>query len=157
MNITVNGTEFNVPDAWQSASLLTVLRDYLGLTGSKFGCGQGHCGACTVHIDGSAVRSCLTALTSIGDSQVTTIEGLAADDALHPMQQAWIDLSVPQCGYCQAGQIMTAAAFIAENPDPGEEEITDAMNGNLCRCGTYSRIRLAVAAAAEKMRDTDES
>ncbi len=129
----------------------------MGLTGSKFGCGQGHCGSCTVHINGTATRSCLTSLENIGDAQVTTIEGLATGETLHPVQQAWIDLSVPQCGYCQAGQIMTAVAFIANNPDPGAEEIGNAMNGNLCRCGTYPRIRLAVAAAAEKMRDKHES
>ena len=153
MQLTLNGEVVPVPDDWQSDSLLTVLRDYLGLTGTKFGCGAGFCGACTVHLNGEAVRSCLLPAAAAADAAITTVEGLADNDRLHPVQQAWIDHSVPQCGYCQAGQLMTAAAFLARNPSPEEADIETAMNGNLCRCGTYDRIRRAVAHAADLVQE----
>ena len=145
----LNDETVNVPDEWRTASLAVFLRDCLGLTGTKIGCGKGLCGACTVHVDGSAVRACLTPLAAVADARVTTIEGLASPTGLHPVQQAWVELDVPQCGYCQSGQIMTAAALLAVNAAPNEAEITRAMNGNLCRCGTYTRIRAGVARAAE--------
>jgi aerobic-type carbon monoxide dehydrogenase small subunit (CoxS/CutS family) len=128
-------------------TLLDFIRDYLGLKGTKYGCGRGLCGACTVHVNGTALRSCLTSVANVVGERVTTIEGLASD-TLHPVQESWIAESVPQCGYCQPGQIMTAAAFLRENPKPSDEEIREAMDGNLCRCGTYDRIRRAVRRAA---------
>jgi len=149
MDITINGKLHNIPPRWLEASLLTVLRDYLNLSGTKFGCGKGICGACTVHLDGVATRSCTLPVTSAEDSTVTTIEGLSVGQALHPVQLAWIEESVPQCGYCQSGQMMTAAAFLSSNPEPTPELIKQAMRGNLCRCGTYTRIRRAVARASE--------
>ncbi|MGE3274927.1 MAG: (2Fe-2S)-binding protein [Vicinamibacterales bacterium] len=128
--------------------LLWVLRDHLDLAGTKFGCGGGFCGACTVHLDGRPVRSCTTPVGRVGTAAVTTIEGLAPA-ADHPVQRAWLELDVPQCGYCQAGQIMSAAALLASTPAPSDEQIDTAMNGNLCRCGTYTRIHAAVKRAAE--------
>jgi aerobic-type carbon monoxide dehydrogenase small subunit (CoxS/CutS family) len=145
--LTINGESVTVtvsPDT----PLLWILRDTLGLTGTKYGCGRGLCGTCTVHRDGEAVRSCMLTADNVGDSAITTIEGLSPDGS-HPVQAAWIEESVAQCGYCQPGQIMQAAALLAENPDPTDEEIDAAMSGNLCRCGTYSRIRRAVHRAAE--------
>jgi isoquinoline 1-oxidoreductase alpha subunit len=130
--------------------LLWALRDTLGLTGTKYGCGLGLCGACTVHLDGAPVRSCQTPVSSLGGAEITTIEGLSPDGS-HPLQQAWCAQDVPQCGYCQAGQIMTAAAFLKHNPTPTEAEIDGAMANNLCRCGTYFRIRAAVKDAAAAM------
>src|SRR5271157_6574622 len=127
--------------------LLWVLRDTLELTGTKFGCGAGLCGACTVHVEGSAIRSCSTPVSDVAGKSITTIEGLGAN-GLHVLQQAWIAEEVPQCGYCQTGQIMTAAALLAKTPNPSDEQITQAMNGNLCRCGTYERIRKAIHRAA---------
>ena len=147
--LTVNGRPRAV-DVGHDVPLLWVLRDELGLTGTKYGCGRGFCGACTVHLDGAAVRSCITPAASVGQRRVTTIEGLAAG-ALHPVQAAWIEEDVPQCGYCQAGQIMAAAAFLSRNPRPSDQEIADAMSPNLCRCGTYLRIRRAVRRAADGM------
>lgn len=149
--ITVNGERRRVILADPSTPLLWVLRDTLRLTGSKFGCGFGICGACTVHMDGEAVRSCMVPVSSAAGSRITTIEGLSPDGA-HPVQQAWMAENVPQCGYCQAGQIMSAAALLAKNASPTDEEIDRAMEGNLCRCGTYMRIRRAIhrAAAAPK-------
>ncbi len=138
----VNGSEKKV-DVSPDTPLLWVLRDALELTGTKFGCGAGLCGACTVHVDGEAIRSCLTPVSQIGGKSVTTIEGLSAN-GLHPLQAAWIAEEVPQCGYCQTGQIMQAAALLAKTPNPTDDQITQAMNGNLCRCGTYERIRKAV-------------
>lgn len=149
MHITVNTKIHAIPETWRDAPLLTILRDYLGLTGTKFGCGKGLCGACTVHLNGTATRSCVLPLVAIGDAAITTIEGLASGETLHPVQQAWIEESVPQCGYCQPGQMMTASAFLSQNSDPSGEEITQAMSGNLCRCGTYPRIRRGVKRAAE--------
>jgi len=153
----INGRDFEIPEAWRDASLLEFLRDQLGLTGTKFGCGQGHCGACTVHIEGRATRACLVPTRSVADRAITTIEGLAEGKELHPVQRAWIEKSVPQCGYCQAGQIMTAAAFLEEQPDPDEAEVVTAMSSNLCRCGTYGRIRAAVLRAAEIRKEGDPS
>jgi isoquinoline 1-oxidoreductase subunit alpha len=129
--------------------LLWVLRDELGLTGTKFGCGAGICGACTVHINGVATRSCVTPLALAEGQEIRTIEGLAEGERLHPVQQAFIDLQVPQCGWCMSGQIMTAAAFLDQTPRPGDDEITEALNNNYCRCGCYVRIHAAVKQAAE--------
>ncbi|WP_050928131.1 (2Fe-2S)-binding protein [Aestuariivita boseongensis] len=150
-SLTVNGIRHDVslPD---DVPLLWVLRDALNLTGTKFGCGVAACGACTVHIDGEAVRSCQVALGDVwGD--VTTIEGLGTPATLAIVQRAWVEEQVAQCGYCQSGQIMQAAALLAENPDPGDADINDAMQGNLCRCGTYPRIRAAVKRAAQMMKE----
>jgi len=129
--------------------LLWVLRDIVGLTGTKFGCGIAQCGACTVHVDGKPVRSCLLRVGAVGDREVTTIEGVAATPAGAKVQQAWVELEVPQCGYCQSGQIMSAAVLLRENPKPTDEDIDEAMSGNICRCGTYPRIRRAIHRAAE--------
>ena len=148
-------TEFTVnevPVAVQvdpAMPLLWVLRDVLGLTGTKFGCGVGQCGACTVHVDGEMARACLTPVQTVAGRYVTTIEGLAPD-ASHPLQQAWIAEQVPQCGYCQSGQIMAAAALLRQNPRPSDTEIDGALSGNLCRCGTYARIRRAVRVATRQ-------
>lgn len=144
MKLSINGRTHTVPADWQEESLLDVLREALGLTGTKFGCGIGICGACTVHIDGTAARACMLPASALTDVEITTIEGLASDAGLHPVQQAWIDERVPQCGYCQPGQIMSAAALLAEQPDPSEAQIDAAMHGNLCRCGTYDRIRKGI-------------
>lgn len=149
IQLSVNGTtqSFN-GDA--EMPLLWYLRDILGLTGSKFGCGVGLCGACTVHINGQAMRSCVTPMRDTASKEVTTIEGLQKD-GLHPVQKAWMQINVPQCGYCQVGQIMQAAAFLKQNRNPSDKQIDDAMSGNICRCGTYQRIRAAIKAAAEEM------
>jgi len=151
--IKLNGTALEVPHSWRDASLLDFIRDHARLKGTKFGCGQGLCGACTVHLDGVAVRSCQTTASEAVGRNVTTIEGLAAvagEGGLHPVQRAWIAERVPQCGYCQPGQIMTAAALLSENPNPGDDEIRQGMSGNICRCGTYDRIRRAVSRAARE-------
>lgn len=148
MKITVNGKKNQVADE-PDRPLLWVLRDDLGLTGTKYSCGIGVCGSCEVHVDGVATRSCITMLSEIKGKAVRTIEGLAASDGtLHPVQQAFLDEQVPQCGWCMSGQIMKAAAFLEENPNPTEEEIVIAMSENYCRCGTYGRIKRAVAKAA---------
>lgn len=146
IELTVNGEHRRV-DAPEGIPLLWVLRDDLGLTGTKFGCGIGQCGACTVHLDGEPVRSCVTPAEAVADREVTTIEGLSGDGG-HPVQRAWVDEDVAQCGYCQAGQIMSAAALLSRSPNPTEDEIRTAMSGNLCRCGTYGRIRRAIRRAA---------
>ncbi len=148
--ITVNGQAKEVA-ADPTTPLLWVLRDVLGMTGTKFGCGIAQCGACTVHLDGVPVRSCSVPLSSVGAKKVTTIEGLSADGS-HPVQQAWIELQVPQCGYCQSGQIMSAVALLESKPAPTDADIDQAMNGNICRCGTYQRIRAAIHRAAEMKR-----
>jgi isoquinoline 1-oxidoreductase subunit alpha len=145
--LTVNGTEQTV-DVDENTPLLWVLRNDLGMTGTKFGCGLSQCGACTVHLDGVATRSCVTPISEVRDQEVTTIEGLGSEDARHPLQDAWIEAQAPQCGYCQSGQIMTAAALLDANPNPTDDDINAAMSGNLCRCGTYNRIRQAVKLAA---------
>lgn len=151
MQLTIDNRVHDI-DADPEMPLLWVLRDMLGITGVKYGCGIAQCGACTVHIDGVAMRSCQIAAGDVrGD--VTTIQGLGTPDAPHPVQAAWIESQVAQCGYCQSGQIMQAAALLAETPDPTDDDIDSAMNGNLCRCGTYPRIRAAVRLAAAKLRE----
>ncbi len=150
-SLRINGEE-RMADVEPNTPLLWVLRDNLGLTGTKYGCGLGLCGACIVHLDGRPAFSCLTPVSSVGDVEVTTIEGLSPD-ASHPLQRAWVEEDVPQCGYCQAGQIMAAAALLSENPDPVQSEIHAAMRGNLCRCGTYERIRRAIGRAAAIARE----
>ena len=147
VNVRVNGQE-RAFDGDPSMPLMWFLRDELGLTGTKFGCGASLCGACTVHLNGEAIRSCAIVMSDVAGKSVTTIEGLDPK-GMHPVQVAWRDLSVPQCGYCQAGQIMTAAALLKENPKPTDQDIDDAMDGNLCRCGTYLRIRAGIKRAAE--------
>lgn len=144
--LTINGENRDV-EAVPETPLLWVLRDNLDLTGTKFGCGIAQCGACTVHLDGAPVRSCSTPVSTVGTRKVTTIEGVSTD-GLHPVQQAWMDENVPQCGYCQTGQIMSAIALIEKNPNPSDSEIEEAMKGNICRCGTYERIRKAIKRAA---------
>lgn len=146
INLAVNGRPYPA-EVGPDTPLLWVLRDTLGLTGTKFGCGMGLCGACTVHLDGDAVRSCQTPVGTVGNRQITTIEGLSPDRS-HPVQRAWIAEQVPQCGYCQPGQIMQAASLLGKKPRPSKEEIDEAMNGNICRCGTYQRIRRAIQRAA---------
>jgi len=148
--ITING-QTHKTDVDGNMPLLWFLRDTLELTGTKYGCGMGVCGSCTVHLDGRAVRSCLMTVKVADGKEVTTIEGLSKDGT-HPLQIAWLQNNVPQCGYCQSGQIMTAAELLAKNPDPKSSEINDAMQGNICRCGTYKRIRKAVADAAKQMK-----
>ena len=149
MRLTVNGKEHLVNDVDDSTPLLWVLRDSLGLVGTKYGCGVGQCGACTVHLNGNPVRSCSVPAAAVAGQQITTIEGLAgADGKLHPLQSAWIEHDVPQCGYCQAGQLMSAAALLRTKPKPTDDDIDAAMTGNICRCGTYLRIRKAIHAAA---------
>jgi isoquinoline 1-oxidoreductase subunit alpha len=145
--LNINGENRDV-EAIPNTPLLWVLRDNLSLTGTKYGCGMAQCGACTVHLDGNAVRSCSTPVSSVGDKKVTTIEGLSSDEKLHPVQQAWMDENVPQCGYCQTGQIMSAVALLEKNPTPNDNEIEAAMSGNICRCGTYERIRKAIKRAS---------
>jgi isoquinoline 1-oxidoreductase subunit alpha len=145
--INVNGQTHSV-DVDDDTPLLWVLRDVLGMTGTKFGCGAALCGACTVHIDGVATRSCVTTIDSVGGSAITTIEAIGETPAGRAVQKAWLDVEVVQCGYCQSGQIMSAAAFLIENPDPSDADIDDAMSGNICRCGTYPRIRAAIKQAA---------
>lgn len=149
--LSVNGTRFSVT-AEADTPLLWVLRDYLGLTGTRFGCGQGLCGACTVHLDGMPMRSCSLPLSAVGTQKITTIEGISAE-GLHRVQEAWIAEQVPQCGYCQSGQIMSAVALLRDSPNPSDEEIDTAMQGNICRCGTYQRIRKAIKRAAEMPGD----
>ena len=147
MKLNVNGTEREV-DAPADMPLLWVLRDLMGLTGTKFGCGIAQCGACTVHIDGAPLRACITPVAAVAGKKITTIEGLSADGQ-HPVQQAWAELDVVQCGYCQSGQIMSAVALLAKIPTPSDTDIDQALSGNICRCGTYPRIRAAVHRAAE--------
>ncbi len=151
--LTVNNQIHEV-DVPPDTPLLWVLRDTLGLTGTKFGCGMALCGACTVHMNGVPVRSCVTPISAVMNARITTIEGLSEGGMLHPVQQAWIEVDVPQCGYCQAGQIMTAVALLARNPSPTDEDIDAAMAGNLCRCGTYQQIRKAIHRAAQRMKET---
>jgi isoquinoline 1-oxidoreductase alpha subunit len=150
MKITVNGSERSI-DLPPDTPLLWALRDGLGLTGSKYGCGMALCGACTVHLDGVAVRACVTPLSAVGERAVLTIEGLS-DDGSHPLQQAWIEADVAQCGYCQSGQIMGALAFLQRTPEPTDAQIVEAMDPHLCRCGTYTQVREAVRLAANKLK-----
>ena len=146
IKLKINGKSHDI-DLPADTPLLWVLRDELGMTGTKFGCGMALCGACTVHIGGEATRSCITPVSSVAGKKITTIEGLSPDRS-HPVQRAWIEVDVPQCGYCQSGQIMSAAALLAHTPHPTDAEIDTAMSGNLCRCGTYPRIRQAIHEAA---------
>jgi isoquinoline 1-oxidoreductase alpha subunit len=146
--VNINGSPRSI-DVDGDTPLLWVLRDMLGMTGTKFGCGMALCGACTVHIDGTAVRSCITTIDSIGDSKVTTIEAIGATPVGAKIQQAWLAHEVPQCGYCQSGQIMSALALLASNPHPTDADIDETMSGNICRCGTYVRIREAIKLAAQ--------
>jgi isoquinoline 1-oxidoreductase alpha subunit len=148
-SLNVNGQSRSV-DAAPETPLLWVLRDHLDLVGTKYGCGIGMCGACTVHIDGEAARSCSLPVSTLGDKKIVTIEGLSADGS-HPLQKTWCDLDVPQCGYCQSGQIMSAAALLAKNPQPTDTDIDESMAGNLCRCATYTRIRQGIHDAARLM------
>lgn len=152
--VKINGKTVTV-EGDESMPLLWYLRDTLSMKGTKFGCGMGLCGACTVHLDGQAVRSCLTPVSAATGKSVTTIEGLS-EDGSHPLQVAWQEHNVPQCGYCQAGQIMSAADLLSKNPSPSAEEIDSAMAGNICRCGTYVRIRKAIADAADQMEDAHD-
>jgi isoquinoline 1-oxidoreductase subunit alpha len=145
--LNVNGKDVQA-EVEEDTPLLWVLRDTLGLTGTKYGCGMALCGACTVHLDGQPVRSCVTPVSTVGARRVTTIEGLSADST-HPVQRAWIELDVPQCGYCQSGQIMSAVALLRQTPQPTDADIDAAMSGNICRCGTYQRIRAAIHRAAQ--------
>ena len=147
LSLNVNGQNY-VRSIESRTLLLDLLRSDLNLTGTKFGCGIAQCGACTVHLDGTATRSCMLTVSMVGNSEITTIEGLS-ENGDHPVQKAWLEVDVPQCGYCQAGQIMTASALLQKNPNPSDEEIEMAMNGNICRCGTYIRIKKAVKLAAE--------
>ena len=152
IEVTINGTPQTI-DSEGSATLLWILRDQLGLTGTKYGCGQGSCGACTVHVNGKPVRACQTRMSAVAGATVTTIEGVGTAGDLHPVQEAWIAEQVPQCGYCQSGQIMSAVALLERNPNPTRKEIVVAMDGNLCRCGAYLRIVKAVQRAAGEDRN----
>jgi isoquinoline 1-oxidoreductase alpha subunit len=155
MKLNVNGDIHEIAEDWQGESLLNVLREQLGLVGSRFSCGIGQCGACVVHVNGAPVSSCLLPVAEATDNEILTIESLAdADGALHPLQQAWLDENVPQCGYCQSGQIMQAASLLENNPNPSDADIDAAMSGHLCRCGTYDRIRKAIKRAALTMQET---
>jgi aerobic-type carbon monoxide dehydrogenase small subunit (CoxS/CutS family) len=147
IKLNVNGRNIEV-DVDPETPLLWVLRDTIGLTGTKYGCGMALCGACTVHLDGEPMRSCVLPVSAVGEQRITTIEGLSTDRS-HPVQKAWMEIDVPQCGYCQSGQIMSAAALLAKNPKPTDADIDTAMSGNLCRCGTYPRIRAAIHRAAD--------
>ena len=149
-NLQINGRSYEA-DVEADTPLLWVLRDNLGLVGTKFGCGIAQCGACTVHLNGNAVRSCTLPVSAVGTNKITTIEGLSAEGD-HPVQLAWKEVDVPQCGYCQAGQIMSASALLSKNPKPTVEQIDTAMNGNICRCGTYHRVREAIVLASTKMK-----
>ena len=154
ITLNINGASHSV-DVDPTTPLLWVIRDYVGLTGTKFGCGIAQCGACTVHLNGSPIRSCVTPAMAAVGQEITTIEGLS-EDGLHPVQQAWIDAQVPQCGYCQSGQIMSAAALLETNPQPSDADIDLAMAGNICRCGTYPRIRAGIRQAALAINALDE-
>ena len=150
MELTVNGTGMNVTAA-DDTPLLWALRDHLGLTGTKFGCGMALCGACTVHVDGEPTRACVTPLSAVAGKKIVTIEGVSATQQGKALQEAWVQMNVPQCGYCQSGQIMSAAALLAGNPMPDDSDIDGAMSGNICRCGTYPRIRAAIKRAAGQL------
>lgn len=146
-NVTINGEKHRL-ELDPNTPLLWVLRDHLNLPGTKYGCGVAQCGACTVHLNGNAVRSCQLPISSVADNEITTIEGLSKNGD-HPVQKAWLEHDVPQCGYCQAGQIMSAVALLKNNPSPSDEEIENGMNGNICRCGTYTRIKAAIKSASD--------
>jgi len=150
VTFTVNGKQKQLSDQDPATPLLWILRDELGLVGTKFGCGIAQCGACTVHVNGQPVRSCSLSLESVNGMDITTVEGLAQGEQLTALQNAWVDQDVPQCGYCQAGQLMSATALLSKNPNPSDEDIDTAMSGNICRCGTYVRIKQAIKVAAGK-------
>ena len=150
ITLNINGQEHTV-QVNEDVPLLWVIREHLQMTGTKFGCGISQCGACTVHVDGQPMRSCQLRVSRVVGRKITTIEGIAED---HPIKRAWIDIQVPQCGYCQSGQIMSAVALVDQNQDPSEEEIIEAMEGNLCRCGTYTRIKAAIRQAAQEVRNS---
>jgi aerobic-type carbon monoxide dehydrogenase small subunit (CoxS/CutS family) len=150
ITLNINGNDHTVQVS-EDVPLLWVIREHLQLTGTKFGCGISQCGACTVHVDGQPMRSCQLRVSRMAGRKITTIEGIAED---HPVKQAWIDIQVPQCGYCQSGQIMSAVALVEKNQDPSEQEIIQAMEGNLCRCGTYTRIKTAIRQAAQEVRNS---
>lgn len=152
IKLTVNGKQETIQDIDPTTPLLWALRDHLGLVGTKYGCGVAQCGACTVHLDGAPVRSCSTSISAVEGKSITTIEGLAVNGDLTPVQTAWVELDVPQCGYCQAGQIMSATALLKANPSPTDADIDAAMSGNYCRCGTYTRIRAAIHSAADAQK-----
>ncbi len=151
MQIRLNGKTIQL-DIDPEMPLLWAIRDEIGLKGTKFGCGKGLCGACTVHLNGSAIRSCITPISAVDGQEITTIEGLADGDSLHPLQQSWIKHNVPQCGYCQSGQLMSASSLLASNANPSDSDIDNAMSGNICRCGTYPRIRAAIKEASSAMQ-----
>lgn len=151
MEIKLNGKPVSV-DVDPDTPLLWVIRDEIGLTGTKFGCGKGLCGACTVHLNGQAIRSCVMPISAVAGQSITTIEGLADGETLHPVQESWIANNVPQCGYCQPGQLMSASALLESNPAPTDEDIDLAMSGNICRCGTYPRIKAAIKEASAQMQ-----
>lgn len=154
MKLKVNGDMRDVVEDWQDENLLVVLREHFGLVGSRFSCGIGQCGACVVHVDGEPVSSCLVPVSEIENKEVLTVESLAAaDGTLHPLQQAWLDENVPQCGYCQSGQLMQALSLLQHTPNPNDDDIDTAMSGHLCRCGTYERIRKAIKRAALTMQE----
>ncbi len=154
MKLKINGDMRDVAEDWQDENLLVVLREHFGLVGSRFSCGIGQCGACVVHVDGEPVSSCLVPVSEIEDKEVLTVESLAAaDGTLHPLQQAWLDENVPQCGYCQSGQLMQALSLLQHTPNPNDDDINTAMSGHLCRCGTYERIRKAIKRAALTMQE----
>lgn len=155
MQINLNGKLYSL-DIDPDTPLLWAIRDEIGLTGTKFGCGKGLCGACTVHLNGQAIRSCITPVSVVDGQLITTIEGLADGEQLHPVQESWITHNVPQCGYCQPGQLMSASALLASNPNPDDADIDAAMSGNICRCGTYPRIRNAIKDAAKNLQAINE-
>lgn len=150
MNIILNGEVARIPANWADETLLHVLREHFGLVGAKFGCGAGACGACTVIVDGEAIRSCVMPVDALEGAEVRTVEGLSEGDTLHPVQRAWLEHAVPQCGYCQAGQIMSAVSLLEKTPAPSSDEIDAAMDGNLCRCGTYARVCAAISSVAAR-------
>ena len=150
ISFTLNGEPQEL-DVDSNTPLLWVVRDHLKYTGSKFGCGQGLCGACTMHLNGQPIRACITPIKSVANQNITTIEGISKDGGLHPVQEAWVKNGVPQCGYCQSGQIMSAVALLEDNPNPSENDIHQAMSGNLCRCGTYPKIKQAIKDAAHSL------
>lgn len=151
MKINVNGLDKHI-EFEADTPLLWVLRDELKLKGTKFGCGKGLCGACTVHLNGTAIRSCITPVSAVAGQKITTIEGIGTHEKPHPLQESWVEFNVPQCGYCQSGQLMSASALLASNQNPSDEDIDNAMTGNICRCGTYPRIKAAIHNAAENLK-----
>ncbi|CCH51216.1 isoquinoline 1-oxidoreductase, alpha subunit [Fibrisoma limi BUZ 3] len=153
ISLTINGKKRTI-NADPQMPLLWAVRDVVGLKGTKFGCGMAQCGACTVHLNGKPIRSCITPVSTVANKKITTIEGVGSEARLHPVQQAWIEEQVPQCGYCQSGQIMSAVALLNTNPDPTDAEIDQAMSGNICRCGTYNRVRKAIHRASDMMKES---